>query len=304
MNDKLLPCLKALDSECFQAHPHFAKRALAYRLLHLLICPDIARLLPKSLADPLIAPGVKVPLEAKFPPGTVLIPGCEFPAGWDPKDEPPECAKSEPLPTLAMQSTGGNPSSFLSPGESGTGQVHPPPGPPPEVAWFYEPFDNLTDHNWVDQSTGSGSATIVSGQLKTSVTAAGHTGKARRVESRSYPTNFIWTIDVKHDDTTGEAEFALFDTLRYFTLGLVPPTTVRIQQSDWSWYNITVSNFVGVQHTYKLDVVGSVVDLYQDNNLLVSGINIAESAGTPGDMALKSYNICTTWFDNSKIVET
>lgn len=167
MSPGILPCVRALDRECFRAHPEFARRALAYRLLHLLIPPDIARLLPKRLRDPLVAPGVEVPLDAVFPPGTVLVPGCSFPAGWKPEDEPPECAKSAPLPTLAMQAAGANPSTFLSPGEPGTGQVHPPPGPAPGPAagsgtytsaaleddgfWYTNFFDNDNTRNWIGE---------------------------------------------------------------------------------------------------------------------------------------------------------
>lgn len=145
-----LPCLKALDRECFRAHPAFARRALAYRLLHLLIPTDLARLLPKRLSDPLVAPGVEVPLGADFPPGTVIIPGCDFPAGWRPDDEPPECTKSAPLPTLAMMASGGNPNVLLSPGEPGTGQVKPGPGPPPEEhgSGTYYPATSQDDGYW------------------------------------------------------------------------------------------------------------------------------------------------------------
>ncbi|MBA7607361.1 hypothetical protein ES703_14520 [subsurface metagenome] len=152
MSPGQLPCLKALDRNCFRAHPEFARRALAYRLLHLLIPPDLARLLPKTLRDPLVAPGVEVPLGAVFPPGTVIIPGCDFPAGWDPKDEPPECTKSRPLPTLAMMAAGANPNVFLSPGEPGTGQVKPGPGPPPEEhgSGTYYPAASQDDGEWSD----------------------------------------------------------------------------------------------------------------------------------------------------------
>jgi len=127
-----LSCQKVIGKACFLAFPEFARRAIAYRLLHLLIPSDIAKILPKSLSDPLIAPGVKIPLDAKFPPGTCIVPGCSFPAGWDPDQDPPECAKSAPLPSLAMQASGGNPPTYLAPGPSGPLPVQPP-APPPAV---------------------------------------------------------------------------------------------------------------------------------------------------------------------------
>lgn len=128
----LLPCQRVIGKACFKAFPEFARRAIAYRLLHLLIPPDIAKLLPKSLSDPLIAPGVKIPLDARFPPGTCIVPGCSFPAGWDPDQDPPDCAKSAPLPALAMQISGGNPPTYLSPGPSGPLPVQPPAAPAKE----------------------------------------------------------------------------------------------------------------------------------------------------------------------------
>ena len=132
-----LSCQKVIGRACFQAYPAFARRAIAYRLLHLLIPSDIAKILPKSLSDPLIAPGVKIPLDAKFPPGTCIVPGCSFPAGWDPDQDPPECAKSAPLPTLAMQASGGNPPTYLAPGPSGPLPVQPPAPPPVEPVTVY-----------------------------------------------------------------------------------------------------------------------------------------------------------------------
>jgi len=127
-----LSCQKVIGKACFKAFPAFARRAIAYRLLHLLIPPDIAKILPKTLKDPLIAPGVKIPLDAKFPPGTCIVPGCSFPAGWDPDQDPPECAKSMPLPTAAMLASGANPPTYLTPGPSGPLPVQPPPPPPAE----------------------------------------------------------------------------------------------------------------------------------------------------------------------------
>ena len=139
-----LSCQKVIGEACFKAYPEFARRAIAYRLLHLLIPPNIAKILPKQLSDPLIAPGVTIPLDAKFPPGTCIIPGCSFPAGWDPDEDPPECAKSAPLPTLAMQASGGNPPTYLTPGPGGPLPVQPQTPVPPEVciddpamAWDY-----------------------------------------------------------------------------------------------------------------------------------------------------------------------
>jgi len=161
----VLPCQKAIGKACFKAFPAFARRAIAYRLLHLLIPPDIAKFLPKTLKDPLIAPGVKIPLDAKFPPGTCIVPGCSFPAGWDPDEDPPECAKSAPLPTLAMIASGGNPNVFLAPGPSGPLPVPASPAPTKETVEVtkYAENDCLITNNqttWNDTRNGSAGTSI------------------------------------------------------------------------------------------------------------------------------------------------
>ena len=145
-----LSCQRVIGKACFKAFPGFARRAIAYRLLHLLIPPDIAKILPKQLSDPLIAPGVTVPVDAKFPPGTCIVPGCSFPAGWDPDQDPPECAKSAPLPTLAMQASGGNPSTYLAPGPSGPLPVQAPTPVPAEPVT--SDITASTDDGWFDDN--------------------------------------------------------------------------------------------------------------------------------------------------------
>jgi len=91
MNDvKALPCHRAIDAECFGAHPAWARQALAYKLLHVFCPPWLTRRLPKFLRLPLIAPGVDVPAGAYLPPGTVIGPDTVFPPGWVSPDPPPD----------------------------------------------------------------------------------------------------------------------------------------------------------------------------------------------------------------------
>lgn len=76
------PCLKRLDADCFRAHPAWAKRAFAYRLVHLLTPKPLTKRLPKGLRLALIAPGVEIPPGVELPPGVVVSPGAEVPPGW------------------------------------------------------------------------------------------------------------------------------------------------------------------------------------------------------------------------------
>lgn len=301
MSPEHLPCVRALDRECFRAHPEFARRALAYRLLHLLIPPDIARLLPKKLSDPLVAPGVEVPLGAVFPPGTVLVPGCSFPVGWDPEDEPPECAKSAPLPTLAMQIAGGNPSVILSPGEPGTGQVHPPAGPPPAVALcFDEPFNNLTTNDWDDISTGTGSATIVGGKLKLHNAVYADHSAIERENGWPCGDNFLLELRVKIERSDQQNRYTFYTGKR--RVGIMFYETWRIDLDHKYGYDYKdIGDFGNGWITWLLDITGNAVDVYRDGNLVWKYTEYPDDASSPGRMWLDVRGNSTTYTDYIKI---
>lgn len=92
----MAPCLKQLDAECFAAHPAWAKRAFAYRLVHLLTPKPLTKRLPKGLRLALIAPGVEIPPGVDLPGGIVISPGAEIPAGWTAGDPLPDGALPAP----------------------------------------------------------------------------------------------------------------------------------------------------------------------------------------------------------------
>ena len=83
------PCQKRLDANCFRSNPAWARRAFAYRLLHLLTPKQLTRRLPKGLRLALIAPGVDVPPGLVLPDGTLVGPGTTLPSTWDPGDPVP-----------------------------------------------------------------------------------------------------------------------------------------------------------------------------------------------------------------------
>ena len=87
--DKSLPCQERLDAECFRKHPAWARRALAYRLLHLLTPKQLTRRLPRGLRLALVAAGVDVPAGLALPDGTVVAPGTVLPSAWSVGDPVP-----------------------------------------------------------------------------------------------------------------------------------------------------------------------------------------------------------------------
>lgn len=88
-NDKMQPCLRRIDADCFRARPAWAKQALAYRIVHLLTPKPLTKRLPKGLRRALLAPGVEVPPGVEMPAGIVVSPGAEIPPGWMPSDPVP-----------------------------------------------------------------------------------------------------------------------------------------------------------------------------------------------------------------------
>lgn len=87
------PRKERLDAEAFRRHPAWAKRALAYRLLHTIAPPEITRRLQKIFRLALVAPGVDVPPGVDLPAGSVFGSGSTFPPGWEP---------GQPLPLGGM----------------------------------------------------------------------------------------------------------------------------------------------------------------------------------------------------------
>lgn len=83
------PCLKRLDAECFRANPEWAKRAFAYRLVHILTPKPLTKRLPRGLQRALVYPGTDMPPGVNFPPGTIVSPGATIPPGWQPGDPYP-----------------------------------------------------------------------------------------------------------------------------------------------------------------------------------------------------------------------
>lgn len=299
----VLPCQKVIGKACFKAFPEFARRAIAYRLLHLLIPPDIAKILPKSLKDPLIAPGVKIPLDAKFPPGTCIVPGCSFPSGWDPDQDPPECAKSAPLPTLAMIASGGNPNVFLAPGPSGPLPVQASASPEPEEElWFDEPFNDLTTHAWTIVEGNNGTVDIISGKLQLKTPAISDSAYIYRTDSRSLPTNMEAVLTVKA--TAGDGGFALYlDNGTYFPgIGFELPDQL-LTFPPGETVKTDMGNIVGVEAEIKVVTTGNLMSVYRDDVAIVEDMTMRGSIFANGYMRLACDEVATWLIDSYTIKE-
>jgi len=85
------PCEKGLTRACFTAYPKWARQALAYKLIHILLPKPLTMRLPKNLNQPLIPPGIV------WTPGDPLPPGTIKPPTTSPA--PPETGGAPPLYT-------------------------------------------------------------------------------------------------------------------------------------------------------------------------------------------------------------
>jgi len=298
-----LPCEKAIGKACFKAFPEFAKRAIAYRLLHLLIPPEIAKLLPKQLADPLIAPGVKVPLDAKFPPGTCVVPGCDFPAGWDPKSEPPACTKSAPLPPIAMVAGGANPNVMVAPGPSGPLPPSPPPPPPPEdEAWFYDSFDTLDLGVWTKVVDAGVTIEATGGRLLYTIGSLGADGEIQRDESRSYPTDIDISFNLEVSGTY--VEFSHYVDIGSYSVSVQFWRGVKIRiMETGGWVDHAVADFRDADVSWTLKVRSNLLSIFKNDVEIISDRAMTASNVGPKNMRLNMLHTGTGYLDEYTITE-
>lgn len=297
-------CPKIIGKACFKAYPSFSRRAIAYRLLHLLIPSDIRKILPKKLSDPLIAPGVEIPLNAKFPPGTCIVPGCSFPAGWDPDQEPPECAKSAPLPTLAMMAAGGNPPSYLTPGPSGPLPVPPPQQPPPSGPWFYDKFDGAdVDWSvWTSSNLYSGTNTIDTDRLKQYGPTFLARARIETAEDTTIPPTFDLTFDLEYDtDLGGHFRIDIYSGVHQVFVQFDAPDTIKVYLAT-GWTQWTIASFLNTSDSWRLSYDGTLISLYRNSSAIFTDQAPCEDTWAKGKIYVETVG-GTIFIDELKIEE-
>lgn len=129
------PCADGLTKECFRAYPVWARRALAYKLLHILLPKQLTKNLPFGLNLPFIPPDVVWTPGDPLPPGTI-VPPTESPT-------PPESGATPPL--------------YVQPWEPG-----PTHRPPPTAAVPFDIGSLLVEQGITKTSKNLGNTTVVS----------------------------------------------------------------------------------------------------------------------------------------------
>lgn len=145
------PCKDGLTAACFKAYPKWARQALAYKLLHILLPKQLTRRLPTMPFPPNFSwpdawngwlvfdlpPGT--PLDQVFPqgwkpgdelpPGVTIKPGETIPPEWTPAQIPPEFYVPGYIPIEVPEETGALPPLYVgpfSPGPIGGPHTSPP----------------------------------------------------------------------------------------------------------------------------------------------------------------------------------
>lgn len=140
------PCEEGITPECYNAYPGFARKALAYKLLHAILPKQGTKLLPRWLASALIAPGVTLPPGLELPPGSVVFPDAAFPPGWTPEDIPPPGYIPPSVAIPLPSDTGVSPPYYVQPWEPGPVKVPGLEEPSSEVEYQLTWQEDIETH--------------------------------------------------------------------------------------------------------------------------------------------------------------
>lgn len=78
------PCKNGLSPSCYKAYPGWVERALAYKLLQIILPKQIISKIKSGLEVPLIGQGAILPNGVEVPPGSIIPPDLSVPGNWPP----------------------------------------------------------------------------------------------------------------------------------------------------------------------------------------------------------------------------
>lgn len=301
-NDRVHPCLKRIDADCFRARPAWAKQAFAYRIVHLLTPKQLTKRLPRGLRRALLAPGVMLPPGVEMPPGVVVGPGGEIPAGWIPGDPMPPGAIAPGAAPPGVEATGAAPPTYTGVWSPGPVATAPPGGAVAVEPWFYDDFDVLDPAVWSDHSYGSGANSIDAEKLKMYSNASGDYAYLRTAADNTIPQAFTWTFELTVDSGTGEMIFVVNTGVYAFWVIFDPPTTLKFRRAGAPGYkDIVVDSFLATTDTWKFVFDGTLCDIYRNNVLVDSDLTIYEFTASKGMLILSCDNVLTVHIDDYTI---
>lgn len=273
-------CKERLDADCFRLHPQWAKQLLAYRLLHILIPPELSKKLPVFLRTFTPPPGVPVP------------------PGYDPT----LALYQPPIMPPSILESGATPPIYTAPWSPGPVNQPGKAGAPPIVYWFEEPFDNFTDNSWTDISSMGGTASIVAGHLRLLGTASAHRPGIRRDPGGTWPTNWTLEFSLNFKSGTDELRIELHTGVYRVRIFFTPPDTVDILPISGSC-QATVPNYLDTVNTWKLEVTDNLATLYLNDSPVITNCNLFQFAFFIGRMEWLGLGVVESYVDFMTITE-
>jgi len=301
-NDKIQPCLRRIDANCFRANPVWAKQALAYRIVHLLTPKPLTKRLPKGLRTALLAPGVDVPAGVEIPPGTVVSPGAEIPAGWTPADPLPPGAIPPATypPGVDPSETGPTPPTYTevwSPGPVATGVGGGYAG-----FWFYDPFDDLDLTVWAKAVVDSATIEAVDGWMEFYCPGATSIARLRHTHPTAVPDNCDITFQMLCTINTDYIQLIFETATRSIAIRFETTTGVHLWDGvQWVFYDLIDWKDVGWE--WVLKVRGGVINVYRTLTHVITNHAFATEMVTPGRLTLLAWHRSTVKFGALKIEE-
>lgn len=146
------PCDDGLSEACFKAFPEWVRRALAYKLLFVLLPKDVLSVLKSGLDLPFIGPGAVLPGGVELSMGSMIPPNFVVPLNWVPWFNMVFSTDEDPRVMFAVDWKYGDPLPLgveLAPGYNIPGDWTPADPPHPVYLPGYNPFPRPGDWSGV-----------------------------------------------------------------------------------------------------------------------------------------------------------
>jgi|GEM_PF-6595372 len=221
-----------------------------------------------------------------MPSGPGVNTAAILPAGWSPTNPPPAWFTPGGA-GLPIPPGGALPPLYLPPGLQSPPHTAQPRSPISAVPWFYDDFDELDLAVWTKDVGGGGTATIENSELALEKPAGVAKTGLYRTDARGGLVNFNFSFEL-NIQTAG-----MSFVVRFYT-GTCNCTIQFYQDNKVDLLGVggcdavTVDNYVGITHTWKINVQGTAAKLYKDGLLVCENHNFSASTLSPGFMSMSA----------------
>jgi len=237
-----------------------------------------------------------------LPEGVIVDTSVIFPADWKLGDPLPVGILPNPAIYPNIPSTGAIAPIYIAIWEPGP-NIHPGRiSPPIGETWFSEPFNDLTTNSWIDNSVPTGQVSIVNGWCSFYGNDSGAIARIYRDHPSAFPENWSYygKIEVENADSFFTSEF--YTGTYHVGLRLLGTDTAALISGRNS-QSVTLDDFTGEWHEWRIEVIGNSANLYQDNDKIIENFTLEADTNNPGRMNLDARGICQYYYDYLKMTE-